>query len=59
VGDAVTVVGVFPPGSHKPIVYPAALTVARAVGPGKDFLTFLRSELARRVFLEAGFGLGQ
>ncbi|MEY2759377.1 MAG: hypothetical protein RIR33_3155 [Pseudomonadota bacterium] len=59
VGDAVTVVGVFPPGSHKPIVYPAALTVARAVGPGKDFLAFLRSELARRVFLEAGFGLGQ
>jgi molybdate transport system substrate-binding protein len=57
-GDALMAIGVFPPESHTPIVYPAALIAGRADGPGKAFLTFLGSEAAEAVFREAGFGLG-
>ena len=56
-GDSVAVVGVFPSDSHSPIVYPAALLTGREDGPGRDFLAFLASDTARKVFQDAGFGL--
>jgi molybdate transport system substrate-binding protein len=54
-GDSVVVVGLFPAGSHTPIIYPAALLTGKANGPGKDFLAFLASEPARKAFRDAGF----
>jgi molybdate transport system substrate-binding protein len=54
-GDSVVVVGLFPAGSHTPIIYPAALLTGKANGPGKDFLDFLASEPARKAFRDAGF----
>jgi molybdate transport system substrate-binding protein len=50
----VRVVDVFPDGLHPPVVYPAALTVlARA--PAAEYLAFLRSNTARRIFEKHGF----
>ncbi len=50
----VTVIGVFPPDSHKPILYPVALT-AGASPAAERFLHALRGEPARQVFLRHGF----
>jgi len=55
-GDKVFVVGTFPEGSHTPITYPGALLTGKGAGPGKDFLDFLGSEQAGKVFAAAGFG---
>lgn len=53
--DDVTVVGVFPPESHPPIVYPAA-TVAASDNPLKArFLAFLHGPAARQAFERQGF----
>ena len=49
----VAVSGAFPESSHKPIVYPMALTAGRA--GGKDFADFLKSAQAKAVFETAGF----
>ncbi|MGE0660019.1 MAG: molybdate ABC transporter substrate-binding protein [Reyranellaceae bacterium] len=54
----VRVVAVFPAGSHKPIVYPAAATKGRASAATLSFLQFLDSEKARGIFREAGFTTG-
>lgn len=51
----VRVVGAFPDGSHPPIVYPAALTVAATGERARRFLTFLGSPTARRIFEKHGF----
>lgn len=52
----VRVVAAFPDGLHPPIVYPAALTaVAPAAGAAADFLAFLVSPAARKVFEKHGF----
>jgi molybdate transport system substrate-binding protein len=56
-GAAVTVVATFPPDSHTPITYPAAIVAGKGEGPGKEFLAFLRSLEARSAFQTAGFGL--
>ncbi|GJD37404.1 molybdate ABC transporter substrate-binding protein [Methylobacterium aerolatum] len=54
---AVKVVGVFPPDSHPPVVYPFAVT-ADAKGDGaRRFLDFLRSAAARPFFEAQGFGV--
>lgn len=53
-GDDVSVVGVFPEGSHAPSVYPAAL-LAGHEGRGAGFLDFLSSDEAREVFEAQGF----
>ena len=46
--------GVFPEGTHAPIIYPGALT--RTASPGaKAFLDFLSSAPARAIFEKAGF----
>jgi molybdate transport system substrate-binding protein len=50
----VKIVGVFPDGTHAPIVYPIALT--KDAKPGaKDFLSFLESPAAAAIFAKAGF----
>jgi len=52
----VRIVAVFPDGAHPAIVYPAALTAsAPASGPAADFLAFIASPAARRVFEKYGF----
>ena len=50
----VSIAGRFPRGSHPPIRYPAALT--RDARPeAEDFLAFLRTGAALRIFERAGF----
>lgn len=50
----VKVIGVFPPDSHPPIVYPAALT-ATAKSEAKPYLAFLQSTAAKNIFETRGF----
>jgi len=50
----VKIVGTFPPDSHPPIVYPAALTV-NAKPEAARYLAFLRSGAAKAVFEAYGF----
>jgi molybdate transport system substrate-binding protein len=50
----VRIVGRFPDGSHKPIVYPAAL-IKDATPGAKDFLDYLSSPDAKAIFEGAGF----
>lgn len=52
----VRVIGSFPPDSHPPIIYPAALTT-RAQGnrDARAFLTYLRGPAATRAFQRQGF----
>lgn len=52
--DKVTVAGTFPADSHKPIIYPAALTVA-AKPEAKAFLADLSSDAAGAIFTAQGF----
>src|SRR5687768_7466112 len=54
ISDEVRVVGVFPAGSHAPIVYPFAATT-RARPQARGFLAFLRGEAAAKVFRRHGF----
>ncbi len=53
---AVKIVGIFPAGSHPPIVYPAALVKGAQPGAAA-FLKFLSSDKARAVFEKAGFSV--
>lgn len=55
-GDKVVIVGRFPPGSHTPIVYPAAAVTAGSPDEARAFLDFLASDKAKAVLVEAGFG---
>ncbi|TGD92123.1 molybdate ABC transporter substrate-binding protein [Methylobacterium nonmethylotrophicum] len=50
-----TVVGVFPAGSHPPVVYPFAVTAEAKGEGGARFLAYLRSKAARRFFEAQGF----
>jgi molybdate transport system substrate-binding protein len=54
---AVKVVATFPESSHKPIVYPAALSAASANPAAAKFLDFVRSPAAREIFARQGFKL--
>lgn len=52
----VRVVATAPPGSHQPIVYPAAvLRDSSAPKAAEDFEEFLRSGAARAIFVKFGF----
>ncbi len=51
----VTVVGTFPEDSHKPIVYPAALTASGTKPEAAAFLDYLSSDAAMSVFEGEGF----
>jgi hypothetical protein len=53
ISDKVRVAGHFPPDSHTPIVYPAALV--KQSPAARSFLDFLQSEPAARVFETYGF----
>lgn len=53
--DQVTVIGTFPENSHPPIIYPAAALVASDNPLNRDFLAFLRSDIARAAFQRQGF----
>jgi molybdate transport system substrate-binding protein len=55
--DNVTVVGTFPPGSHPPIVYPAALLTNAADGADSAFLAALAAPAAIARFTAQGFTL--
>ena len=54
-GDKVTVVGAFPADSHKPIVYPAAVTASSTTPAAQTFLDALSSQSAADVFTAQGF----
>jgi molybdate transport system substrate-binding protein len=54
VEPGVKVVGVFPPDSHPPIVYPVAAT-ATAKPEAAAYLAFLRSAAAKAIFEQYGF----
>lgn len=56
-GAAVSVAGTFPEPTHAPITYPAAIIAGKNGGPGAGFMAFLRTDRARRLFAQAGFGL--
>jgi molybdate transport system substrate-binding protein len=51
----VRIVDTFPAASHRPIVYPFALTAGASHPDATDFLDFLGSAAAIRVFLSEGF----
>jgi len=56
VSDKVKVAAVAPAGTHKPIVYPAAvLKDAPHMEAAKEFLTFIQSDAAKEVFKKYGF----
>ena len=50
------VAAVAPADTHKPIVYPAAvLKDAKNMNEAKDFLAFLQTDVAKKVFEKYGF----
>lgn len=53
--DAVRVVALAPRDSHPEIVYPAAAVAGRGGAAARDFLDFLRSGAASRIFAAQGF----
>jgi molybdate transport system substrate-binding protein len=55
----VRVVDTFPPDSHPPIVYPAAIVATSKSAAAKPLLEYLRSPAARPIWERYGFGLAQ
>jgi molybdate transport system substrate-binding protein len=55
----VRIVDVFPPESHPPIVYPAAVLASSRSAAAKPLLEYLRSPPARPNWERYGFGLAQ
>jgi molybdate transport system substrate-binding protein len=55
----VKVLDTFPPDSHPPIIYPAALVATSKSTAAKPLLDYLRSVRARAVWEKYGFGLAQ
>jgi molybdate transport system substrate-binding protein len=53
----VRVLGIFPEGSHPPIVYPAAVLAAAKSPRAQPLLNYLASDTARPIWLEHGFAL--
>jgi molybdate transport system substrate-binding protein len=51
-------VGRFPPNSHPPILYPAALVAGRKSAEGVAFLHYLQSPDAAAIFRRHGFEMG-
>lgn len=56
IAPGVRAVATFPPDSHDPIVYPAALVAGPREAAARRFLEFLDGPEARAVFRELGFG---
>ena len=57
VEPGVKIVGMFPPDSHPPIVYPAAAIAGHDGAAAKRYLDFLRSQAARAIFEKYGFSV--
>ena len=55
VSKQVRVVAYFPDDSYPPIVYPAALLKSNTEPKAKDFLNYLKSDEAKKVFEKFGF----
>ena len=55
VGEDISTLGTFPPDSHSPITYPAALVAGRDNPTPAEFLDHLASEEARAVWEVQGF----
>ena len=53
----VTVIGTFPPDSHRPIRYPAALLTNAADDADRDFLKALSDDAANATFAAQGFAV--
>lgn len=53
----VRIIDEFPPGSHPPIIYPAALLARSESGAARFLLDYLRAAPARAVWERHGFGL--
>ena len=53
--DRVVVVAGFPPGSHPPIVYPAAIVAGRSTPAAQAFLAALRDPATAAIFERHGF----
>lgn len=53
--DKVKIVATFPEDTHAPIVYPAALTADAKAADAADFLAFLKTQKARKLFEKQGF----
>lgn len=52
---AVRVIGVFPPASHPPVVYPAARVAAGRSPAARNYFEFLKSRAAAALFSKHGF----
>lgn len=55
ISKKVRVVGIFPEKSHPPIVYKAALVKGNATRLAKEFMAFLKSAPAGKIFKKYGF----
>jgi molybdate transport system substrate-binding protein len=55
VSTKVKIVGVFPPASHSPIVYPAATVKGNDAPAVQNYFRFLKGAKARAVFVRSGF----
>ena len=55
VEPGVAIVGTFPADSHKPIIYPVAITADSKSADAKTYLDFLKSDTARKEFGAQGF----
>ena len=51
----VKIVGVFPDGSHPPIIYPVAATANGKTPRPRQYLAFLRARRAKAIFEKYGF----
>ncbi|MEZ5937628.1 MAG: molybdate ABC transporter substrate-binding protein [Hyphomonadaceae bacterium] len=56
-GDRVKVLATFDPATHTPIVYPAARITEGDERSAKPFLGYLKSDAARKILTEQGFGV--
>ena len=54
--QGVRVIGIFPDGSHEPVVYPVALT-KDASADAKEYLAFLQTKAAAAIFESHGFSV--
>jgi molybdate transport system substrate-binding protein len=55
IDSGVKIVGVFPPETHPPIVYPAAIIASSEHAEAASFLVFLASAKGRAIFAKYGY----
>ena len=57
ISHKVRIVGTFPENSHPPIVYPVAVTSGGKISETGDFILFLKSPEAGKIFKKYGFSI--